>query len=144
MSAYKTLVDSSQEQKRMGVEEIIQAELKREGREAEFQKFYMTLVQMLKMPNYRMMRSGNSLLLLNITAPHQGIIHLMTAENPRGILISATEFAKALKIAGYKSVKTTMKNKNLADLAGKAAESAGVKYAVQVNPQGGFDVEWRE
>jgi hypothetical protein len=57
-----------------------------------------------KTDKFRLMRCGNSIFLIMIKEPHQAEICMFNADPPKKFARNFKEFAKAMEVAGYKSV----------------------------------------
>ena len=102
------------DKKEMTTQEIFQKcpEINRFGH--DWKKVYAQMASLLKTNTCRMMRSGNSLFIIFIKAPHQAEVAMFNADPPNKFARNFREFAKAMKLAGYTSV--TGKTDNLPTL----------------------------
>ena len=71
----------------------------------DWKRVYAALLNMLGSPQYRMLREGDTLLIINITAPHEGKVFLFTGEKSfKKYIRDVRGCAKALDIAGYEKI----------------------------------------
>ena len=70
----------------------------------DWKQLYAMVSQLLQTNKFRLMRSGNSLFLVQITAPHQAEVLMFNADPVGKFARNFREFAKAMHLAGYTSV----------------------------------------
>jgi hypothetical protein len=102
---------SSSKAPRMSEYEIIEGDIKKYKLKMDPKKAYAGIMQMMQQPNYRTLRSNNSILFIdnNQDGTAQGI--MFTADKPHAFVKSLMQFNRGLQAAGVKhftinSVKT--------------------------------------
>lgn len=90
--------------KEMTVQDLVKnsTEVKESGE--DWKRVYAILSEALKTNKYRIMRSGNTLCMIKLLAPHEAQMFLFNADTNKNLLRNMKEFAKALDVAGFKSV----------------------------------------
>jgi len=87
---------------RMSVQDIVRESLRRHGRQNDFQKVYAALHYLLKKPEHRILREGNTLFFIHIINKGECKFGLIDADSPKNMLRNAKGFFEAMKKAGYK------------------------------------------
>jgi hypothetical protein len=89
---------------RMSTQEIFRnsKELNRSGE--DWRIAYAKAFQVLQTPKFRMMRSGNTLFIYEITKPSVAKMFIVNADSPKKFLRNLKEFAKAMHHCGFKTV----------------------------------------
>lgn len=77
-------------------------EVKESGQ--DWKKVYVALDQYVKSNQYRILRSGNTLFLIKLLAPHQAQMFLFNADTNKNLLRNMRDFAKAMHKSGFKKV----------------------------------------
>jgi len=83
-------------------------------------------------PNFRVMRSGNTLFSYYNRGNGNAEMTMDTADNPRELVKSIKEFAKAMKVAKFKKVMFSMANPQVE----KILKMIGVRYQLQPTSNG--------
>lgn len=88
----------------MTVQDLVKnsTEVKESGEDWKY--VYGVLSEALKTNQYRILRSGNTLCLIKLLAPHEAQMFLFNADTNKNLLRNMKEFAKALDVAGFKKV----------------------------------------
>ena len=88
----------------MTVQDLVKnsTEVKESGE--DWKRVYAILSEALKTNQYRILRSGNTLCLIKLLAPHEAQMFLFNADTNKNLLRNMKEFAKALDVAGFKKV----------------------------------------
>lgn len=104
----------------------------------DWKKVYAILLKLIKTPHYRILREGDTLLVINITAPHEGRVFLFSGEKSfKKYIRDMRECAKALELSGYEKVFAQGANIQMINAIKHAgynvkaqpmAEKDGVKY----------------
>ena len=72
---------------RLSTQEIVQESLRRTGEEDQFEDLYGRMQSALKTPQFRIMRSGNTLLFYKIVTPKDTVeFDILTADSPKELL----------------------------------------------------------
>jgi len=89
---------------RMSTQEIFRnsKELNRSGE--DWKSAYAKAFHMLQTPKFRMMRSGDTLFLYEITKPSVAKMFIVNADSSKKFLRNLKEFAKAMHYSGFKTV----------------------------------------
>jgi hypothetical protein len=88
----------------MTTQSIVRKALQKEGKANSFKKIYTGLHQMLETPKYRLMRSNNTLFLIEIVEEGIAKVQLINADAPNKVMKNITEVIQALKKANYKQI----------------------------------------
>jgi len=82
----------------------------------------------LKTPQFRIMRSGNTLLFYKIVTPKDTVeFDILTADSPKELLNSLKDLMEAMKKAGFKRGIAKTENTNLVNIANSAGIPVQVK-----------------
>lgn len=86
----------------MSVQDLVKnsTEVKESGE--DWRRVYAILSEALKTNKYRILRSGNTLCLIKLLAPHEAQMFLVNADTNKNLLRNTKEFVKALHVAGFK------------------------------------------
>ena len=96
-------------------------------------KIYAAMASLVKKdPNFRVMRANNSLFSYYNLGNGSVDIALDTADTPRDLVKSIKEFAKAMKIAGFKKGRFSMQNPQIE----KVLKMVNLPYKLQPTPGG--------
>jgi len=115
--------------KRLPPQEIVKIDLDRQGMADQFEDVYARLESALQTANYRMMRSGNTLLFYRITKPKEEVeFDIITADSPRALPESMKDIMEAMKKAGFKRGVAKTENPALV----KMAQAAGIPVQVKM------------
>jgi len=104
--------------------DIIRAELEAQGSDMPPEKMYLALTQLVKKPNFRIVRANNSLLLLNNRMDGTGEGQVFIADKPNKMVDSFKQFHDALAKAGLKKVSFTTTRPAIL----KILKSAGLNF----------------
>lgn len=91
-------------QSRMSTQDIIRAEFENNGTGMDWQKMYATIHELLKSPQYRILRSGNSLLLIRNDGHGDAYVFMASADRPMDMIAHMKEFLLALQKAHFRKV----------------------------------------
>jgi len=89
---------------RMSTQNIVLKALRDAGQEGSFKEIYAGIHQMLSTPQYRMMRAGNTLFLIQILGEGAGKAQLINADAPQKVIENILEFTQAIKKANYATI----------------------------------------
>ena len=107
---------------RMSVQDIIKADLDREGKADNFPKVYQALANMLATNKTRMMRAGNTLFPYTMIQPGVVEFHVINGDSPKNLGKNLKEFYDAMLKANFKMGVSTTENPQIL----KLAESVGI------------------
>lgn len=127
---------------RQDVLDILRADFKREGKEELGDQYYNYLVSATETPQHRVLRSGNSILHIEILSPGVCKIDFFHNETPREIVKDAQEYMRALKKAGYKKVILEAEQQKVGKLAKIAADAVNGTYVISQLPDNDYKIEW--
>ena len=114
---------------RMSTQDIVRTSLERQGMGDQFEDIYGRLQSAVDTPNYRIMRSGNTLLFYQITKPKEEVMFdIITADTPQSLPSSLKEIMDAMKKAGFKRGMAMTENTNLVNIA----QAAGIPVQVKM------------
>ena len=114
---------------RLSTQQIVKESLRRSGEEDQFGDIYGRMQSALQSPQFRIMRSGNTLLFYKIVKPKDTVeFDIMTADSPRELPNSLKDLMEAMKKAGFKRGIAKTENTNLVNLA----NSAGIPVQVKI------------
>lgn len=116
---------------RMTVDQILAKSANRGNQDAKEVRQQMSYLVQTN-PNFRVMRSGNTLFAYYNKGGGNVEITMDTAATPRELVKDVQEFAKAMKIANFKQGKFDMSNPQIE----KLLKMAGVKYKLFPQPNG--------
>jgi hypothetical protein len=88
----------------MTTQSIVRKALQKEGKADSFKRIYTGLYRMLETPKYRLMRSGNTLFLIEIVQVGMGKVQLINGDDPKKTMENIFDFIQAIKKANYKQV----------------------------------------
>ena len=91
-------------EKVMTPQEIIQTEFQNNGTGMDWKTVYANIMELVKQPKYRILRSGNSLLVVRNDGNGLAYVLMASAEKPAIMAKNIKEFFQALKKANYKKV----------------------------------------
>ena len=87
----------------MSTQDIVREDLRRNGSEQDFPEIYGRLAQGIENNEFRILRSGNNLMVYNIVTPQEEVFFdVLMAGNPNESMKSFGDFLQALKAAGFK------------------------------------------
>jgi len=96
-------------------------------------KIHAAMASLVKKdPNFRVMRANNSLFSYYNLGNGNVDIAMDTADTPRDLVKSIKEFAKAMKIAGFKKGRFSMQNPQIE----KVLKMVNLPYKLQPTPGG--------
>ena len=107
-------------------------EVKTSGR--DWKKVYALLAKLVESDSFRLVRHGNTIFTVSITAPHEAEVFSFNAEKSfKDYIRAVRDFAKALEISGY--TKVTARNANVQLI--NVLKNAG--YNVEAEPSEVFN-----
>lgn len=116
-------------EKEMTTQDVIKnsMEVKTSGR--DWKKVYALLAKLVESDSFRLVRHGNTIFTVSITAPHEAEVFSFNAESSfKNYIRAVRDFAKVLEISGY--TKIMAKNTNIQLI--NVLKSAG--YNVEAEP----------
>ena len=99
-----TLQKQNAPQSPMSTQDIIRTEFENNGSGMDWQQMYAEIVDLIKKPNYRILRSGNSLLLVRNNGNGDAYVFMASADKPAEMMAHMKEFWGALKKSNFKKV----------------------------------------
>ena len=112
------------------VQEILQQDIQRSG--GDFNKMYQELQKHLGNNMLRILRAGNTLLLLSVRKNGTANVHIATIDSPRELVGNIKKLYEGMKAAGFTKATSTVTNPMMT----KVLDQAGIKYRVQQKPSG--------
>lgn len=100
--------------------EIVERSVAKTGIETDPLRTYAALLEMIKQPNYRILRHNNSLLLIDNKFNGTADVMLFTADKQDRMVENIKEFLKALGVAGIKKITTVIPNLKFLEVLKKA------------------------
>lgn len=123
--------------------DIFKADFLRNGASIDdASEYYDTIEKGIQNNTVRVLRNGNSLLVVFLVSPGVANVDLFHDTSAKNIVDDVIEFAKAFKVAGFKKITLNALPEKVGKLAKIAADSVGVKYNVAQQPDGEYLVEW--
>lgn len=107
--------------------EIVERSVAKTGIKTDALRTYAALLEMVKQPNYRILRHNNSLLLIDNKGNNTADVMLFTADNQDRMVDNIKQFLKALEIAGIVKITTVIPNTKFLEVLKKAK----VNYKVE-------------
>lgn len=121
--------ERSPKAQKMSTQDIVKTSLERQGQGDQFEDIYGRIQSAVNSPNYRIMRSGNTLLFYRITKPKEEVMFdVITADTPQALPSSLKEIMDAMKKAGFKRGMAMTENSNLVNIA----QAAGIPVQVKM------------
>ena len=112
------------------VQEILQQDIQRSG--GDFNKMYQELQKHLGNNMLRILRAGNTLLLLSVRKNGTANVHIATIDSPRELVGNIKKLYEGMKAAGFTKATSVVTNPMMT----KVLDQAGIKYRVQQKPSG--------
>ena len=112
------------------VQEILQQDIQRSG--GDFNKMYQELQKHLSNNMLRILRAGNTLLLLSVRKNGTANVHIATIDSPRELVGNIKKLYEGMKAAGFTKATSVVTNPMMT----KVLDQAGIKYRVQQKPSG--------
>jgi len=112
------------------VQEILQQDIQRSG--GDFNKMYQELQKHLGNNMLRILRAGNTLLLLSVRKNGTANVHIATIDSPRELVGNIKKLYEGMKASGFTKATSTVTNPMMT----KVLDQAGIKYRVQQKPSG--------
>jgi hypothetical protein len=110
--------------KNMSPLQIIEADMKKTGSKGMSPKqVYAGLITASKSPMFRIVRANNSLMTFSNNGGGNATAHLITADDPKTLIDSLSQFHKAMLKANFKRVQSYVTNRQMI----RALEMAGIK-----------------
>lgn len=91
---------------RLSPQEIIRKSLEVHGREDEFKKMYKAIHNLLATNEFRMVREGDTMFLIQILGPGECKMAIFNADTTKNLLRNIMGFYKAMVAGGYKVLHT--------------------------------------
>ena len=88
-------------------EEIVKQTVERLDPEGDWNEVYDAVYSALQTDQFRMLRSGDTLLFYHVNTPIADEAHLFTIEKQEDLMESLRDLGQAMKIAGFKKIKGT-------------------------------------
>ena len=110
------------------VQEILQQDIQRSG--GDFNQLYSQLQKHLGENRLRILRAGNTLLLLSVKNTGEANVHIATIDSPRELVGNVKKLYEGMKAAGFTKAVSTVTNPMMT----KVLDQAGIKYRVQQKP----------
>ena len=114
--------------------EIVERSVAKTGIKTDPLRTYAALLEMVKQPNYRILRNNNSLLLINNKGNQTADVMLFTADKQDRMVENIKQFLKALEVAGIVQVTTVVPNLKFIEILKKAK----INYKVENRGVGVF------
>jgi len=100
----KTNLNDSVKGETLSSQEIVKESLAKSNPYENWEKAYGAMYSGVKSNKFRMLRHKNSLLFFKVEPPVASHVHIFTTESATDLMKSFVEFAKALKVSGYKKI----------------------------------------
>jgi len=97
---------------------------------SDFNVVYQNLKQNIQSGKTRIMRSGNTLLIYNITQPGVADLHISTMDSPDKLVTAVQDLYQAMKVAGFKTGTAVTDNSQIA----RVLSAAKIPVKVQQVP----------
>lgn len=97
---------------------------------SDFNVVYQNLKQNIQSGKTRIMRSGNTLLIYNITQPGVADLHISTMDSPDKLVTAVQDLYQAMKVAGFKTGTAVTDNSQIA----RVLNAAKIPVKVQQIP----------
>ena len=110
------------------VQEILQQDIQRSG--GDFNQTYQELQKHLGNNMLRILRAGNTLLLLSVRKNGTANVHIATIDSPRELVNNIKKLYEGMKAVGFTKAMSTVTN----PIMTKVLDQAGIKYRVQKKP----------
>ena len=110
------------------VQEILQQDTERAG--GNFPQTYSALQRHVADKTIRILRAGNTLLLVSLSRNGMANVHIATIDSPRELVANVKQFYKTMTEAGFTKFRSTVTN----PLITKVLDQAGIPYRVMKNP----------
>ena len=110
------------------VQEILQQDIQRSG--GDFNQIYNQLQKHLGENRLRILRAGNTLLLLSVRNTGEANVHIATIDSPRELVGNIKKLYEGMKAVGFTKAVSTVTNPMMT----KVLDQAGIKYRVQKKP----------
>ena len=110
------------------VQEILQQDIQRSG--GDFNQMYQELQKHLGNNMLRILRAGNTLLLLSVRKNGTANVHIATIDSPRELVGNIKKLYEGMKAAGFTKATSVVTNPMMT----KVLDQAGIKYRVQKKP----------
>ena len=112
------------------VQDILQQDIQRSG--GDFNQMYQELQKHLDNNMLRILRAGNTLLLLSVRKNGTANVHIATIDSPRELVGNIKKLYEGMKAAGFTKATSVVTNPMMT----KVLDQAGIKYRVQQKPSG--------
>ena len=112
------------------VQDILQQDIQRSG--GDFNQMYQELQKHLGNNMLRILRAGNTLLLLSVRKNGTANVHIATIDSPRELIGNIKKLYEGMKAAGFTKATSVVTNPMMT----KVLDQAGIKYRVQQKPSG--------
>jgi hypothetical protein len=128
-----------QTQHTLSTQQIVYAGLKKEGMKAKPKDFHAAICNLLKQPNFRVLRADDSLLVINNQSNGVAEGIFLIADPKSKYLKTFNEFMVALKVSKFNKLKFKTKDKDLLEMVKKSklqfstSLSDDNKIAVELN-----------
>jgi hypothetical protein len=90
--------------KEMPTQDIIRTEFENNGTGMDWKQVYANIEQLVQQPNYRILRAGNSLLVVRNDGNGNAYVLMASADRPKDMAKNMKEFLQALQKANFKKV----------------------------------------
>jgi len=106
---------------------------------SDFNVVYQNLKQNIQSGKTRIMRSGNTLLIYNITQPGVADLHISTMDSPDKLVTAVQDLYQAMKVAGFKTGTAVTDNSQIA----RVLSAAKIPVKVQQIPDSEGQVQYK-
>jgi len=90
--------------KPMSTQDIVRTEFENNGTGMDWKQIYANIHSLIKQPKYRILRAGNSLLVVRNDGGGNAYVLMASADRPADMAKNMKEFLQALKKANYKKI----------------------------------------
>ena len=110
------------------VQEILQQDTERAG--GNFPQTYSALQRHVADKKMRILRAGDTLLLISLSRNGVANVHIATIDSPRNLVENVRKLYESMKAAGFTKARSTVTN----PLITRVLDQAGIPYRVMKNP----------
>jgi hypothetical protein len=110
------------------VQEILQQDTERAG--GNFPQSYAAIQRHVADKKMRILRAGDTLLLISLSRNGVANVHIATIDSPRNLVENIRKLYEAMKAAGFTKARSTVTN----PLITRVLDQAGIPYRVMKNP----------
>jgi hypothetical protein len=110
------------------VQEIFQQDTERAG--GNFSQSYAAIQRHVADKTMRILRAGNTLLLVSLSRNGVANVHIATIDGPRELVANVKKLYESMKAAGFTKARSTVTN----PLITRVLDQAGIPYRVMKDP----------